>query len=106
MNTAPLVVVYPRGQLTPEDKSTMREFGIVPIEADEPRAVQQLHLTEPMVSTNIKGDTIVRAALKVLAARDPQDASGYINGVGRAAHHFVQLLSKGLEDGAASQQQP
>lgn len=33
------IVVFPRGQLTAQDRKTLRAAGVVPIEADEPKAV-------------------------------------------------------------------
>ena len=33
------VIVFPRGQLSPEDKASMREMGIAVVEADDPSKV-------------------------------------------------------------------
>lgn len=33
------IVVFPRGQLTAADKKALREAGVVPVEADDPKAV-------------------------------------------------------------------
>jgi hypothetical protein len=100
MADTPLVVVFPRGQLTTDDKTQMRDAGIIAVEADDPKQVQQLHLTAPLVNTAIKGDAIVRAALKAIASRSPNQAHPYqdrITSVGHAAHDFVRLLSAALE---------
>jgi hypothetical protein len=102
MADTPLLVVFPRGQLSADDKAQMREVGIIAVEADDPKSVQQLHLAAPFVSTQINGDAIVRAALKALADGSPQTSGGSITGVGLAAHRFVQLISKDLELTAAS----
>lgn len=33
------IVVFPRGQLTAADKKDLRSAGVVPVEADDPKAV-------------------------------------------------------------------
>lgn len=92
----PLVVVYPRGQLTVRDKAALRAHGIVPIEADDPKAVAQLQFAAPLVCTGISGDAIVRSALTALASEKPADGNGYITGVGRACHAFVQAMARAM----------
>jgi hypothetical protein len=89
---APLLVVFPRGQLSDADKAQMRDAGIIAVEADDPKAVQQMHLTTPLVNTAINGDAIVRAALHSLAEFPSNDRSE----MARAAQRFVTHLAASL----------
>lgn len=95
---APRIVVFPRGQLNEDDKARMELAGVLAVEADSPKDVCQLHLTQPLVSTAISGDAIVRAALIALSSESPQTAGGYITHVGLANAAFVRLLAASLKE--------
>lgn len=92
----PLVVVFPRGQLTPKDKERMTKAGIIAVEADDPKAVCQLQLTQPLTSTLITGDAIVRSALSAMASRPSWTSSNFITEAGHVKHEFVRLLSEAI----------
>lgn len=94
--TYPLVIVFPRGQLDEADKLTLRGGGVIAIEADDPKAVQQLQLAHPLNCEGLTGDAIVRSALSAIAEQSPETPGGSITSAGRAAHSFVQRLSKSL----------
>lgn len=98
--TAPLVIVFPRGQLHEADKLALREAGVIAIEADDPKAVQQLQLARPLNCEALTGDAIVRAALSAIAAQSPETSTGQLNSAGRAAHDFIKLLAKSLAPSA------
>jgi hypothetical protein len=95
----PLVVVFPRGQLSINDKARMQKAGIIAIEADDPKAVTQLQLSQPLVlsASGIKGDAFVRALLTALAEQEPASSGGTINTTGRACHSFVKQLAAVME---------
>lgn len=95
---APLVIVFPRGQLAETDKLTLREAGVIAIEADDPKAVQQLQLAHPLNCQALTGDAIVRAALSAIAGQSCETPTGQITTAGRASHSFVTLLSNSLDD--------
>ena len=42
VDSSPMVVVYPRGQLTEADKQRLQDVGIIAIEADDPSVVRVL----------------------------------------------------------------
>lgn len=46
------VIVFPRGQLTPADRSSMAEAGIVAVEADDPSAVVLTVAGVPLASSD------------------------------------------------------
>lgn len=92
MNTH-LIVVFPRGQLSEADKARMQEVGIIAIEADDPKSVQQLQLTQPLVNTAISGDAVVSAALHAIADHGGNDTAE----MARASLRFVKRLSAALE---------
>lgn len=96
----PLIVVFPRGQLSADDKERMTLMGVLAVEADSPKDVHQLHLSQPFVCTSINGDAIVRAALAALTSQSPQTSGGSINNLGLANVEFVRLLSASLKDQA------
>lgn len=56
---APMIVVYPRGQLSANDKARMTKHGILCIEADDPKSVVTLIPSAPFVSP----DDMLMAAL-------------------------------------------
>lgn len=93
----PLVIIFPRGQLAEADKATLREAGVIAVEADDPKTVQQLQIARSMNCEALTGDAIVRAALAAIAGQRAETDAGSITGAGRAAHQFVALLSKSLE---------
>lgn len=97
MNAA-FVIVFPRGQLTELDKARLEESGVIAVEADDPKAVRQLHLTTPLVSTELSGDAVVHAALSAMAVHPPELSSGIITSAGRVAHSFVSLLAASLKE--------
>lgn len=94
---APLIVVFPRGQLSAKDKERLTKHGIISVEADNPRDVCQLHLQAPMVSTAINGDAIVRAALKAMDSQPSENSIGAITEAGRVKSAFVQLLAESTD---------
>jgi len=98
--TAPLVIVFPRGQLDEADKLTLREAGVIAIEADDPKAVQQLQLAHPLLCQALTGDAIVRAALSAIAGQPCETTTGQVTSAGKASHSFVTMLSNSLEQDA------
>lgn len=96
-NKQPMIVVFPRGQLKAVDRERLESAGVIAIEADDPKSVQQVQLSHPLVATNINGDALVRSALAALASQPPESSGGYITASGRGAHKFVSLLSAALE---------
>jgi len=99
--TEPLIVVFPRGQLSELDKARLEERDIVAIEADDPSAVQQLRIARPMLCEALKGDAIVAAALRAIAGRPAETNSGSITHAGRVAHDFVKALSGAIQPSGA-----
>lgn len=95
MNT-PIVVVFPRGQLSSKDKERFTKHGVLTVEADDPNKVCQLHLTQPLIATNINGDAIIKAALQAMASQEPEDRIGNITSAGRVKSKFVELLAKSI----------
>ena len=97
----PLVVVFPRGQLTPKDKERMTKHGILCVEADTPKDVVQLQLSAPMNLTSnlISGDAVVTAAFSAMTAFPPE-AGGGITGAGRVMAEFVKLLAASVKGAA------
>ena len=93
----PVVVVFPRGQLSEDDEARMEMSGILCVEADSPKDVHQLHISTPLVSTMISGDDIVRAALVALASQPSEDSLGKLNSAGRVKGRFIALLAESLE---------
>lgn len=104
MSTSPTIIVFPRGQLTPEDKATLNSAGIVGIEADDPGQVKQVQLHAATVAcSSISGDAIVRAALAALTSQPAHNGSDLINDLGKAQGVFLRVLRdaiKPAEDGA------
>lgn len=100
--SAPLVMVFPRGQLSHEDKAMLTQAGVVAIEADDPELVQQLNLAAPLVCEKVNGDQFVRAALGAIASFKPVSDGGLITGAGRVAHEFVRRLSEAMNKEAQS----
>ena len=54
-----MIIVYPRGQLTADDRASLKEAGIVAVEADDPKSVVTIVPSAPLVS----GDALLLAAL-------------------------------------------
>lgn len=96
MSEAPLIVVFPRGQLSAKDKERLTKAGVLAVEADSPKEVVQLRLASPLVTTGITGDGIVLAALEAIAEQSPETSGGSITTTGRSAHAFVKKLAKAL----------
>ena len=96
--STPLVVVFPRGQLSPIDKERLTKNGIIAVEADNPKDVCQLHLTQPLTTGLLTGDGIVRAALEAMSACASENSAGSITGRGRVKSLFVELLNKAIKD--------
>lgn len=92
----PLIVVFPRGQLSEFDKARLDERGIVAIEADDPNAIQQLRISRPMLCEGLTGDAIVSAALQAIAGQPCETNSSAITAAGRAAHSFVRALAEAM----------
>jgi len=93
----PLIVVFPRGQLSAKDKERLTKAGVIAVEAETPEAVRQLHLAPPLINTKINGDGLVRAALLSLAEQSAETAGGSITTTGRAAHQFIKYLAASVE---------
>lgn len=100
--TQPTLVIFPRGQLTSKDKERLTKAGIIAVEADDPKAVCQLQLTEPMVNTKINGDGLVRAAIGALAAVSSADGYGKYGEGGKAKAKFVELIFESLKSATGS----
>lgn len=94
----PLVVVFPRGQLSAEDKAAMGAAGIVAVEADDTKAVVQLHIAAPLVCASVNGDALVSAAIRSISSAPETDRSE----AARTALRFVRLLAQSL-DGAKAE---
>lgn len=90
------VLIFPRGQLTSEDKDRLTTAGIVAVEADYPDTVQQISMAPPLRCETISGDAIVQAALQALAGQPCQSLGGSITPVGTACHEFVKSLAQAL----------
>lgn len=99
MSTTPLVVVFPRGQLSPKDKERFTKAGIIAVEADDPKAVVQLQLAQPLVlsAAGLSADAFVLALLESLADQSPQTSGGSINSIGVASHAFIRRLAASLK---------
>lgn len=100
MNTqeiSPVIVVFPRGQLSADDKTRMEVHGILCVEADSPKEVCQLRIAAPLFTSQITGDAFVMAALQAMASRPAETAGGYISEAGRVKHEFVQHLAAALK---------
>ena len=76
--STPLVVVFPRGQLSPKDKERLTKNGII--------------------AGLLTGDGIVRAALEAMSAYASENSAGSITGSGRVKSLFVELLNKAIKD--------
>jgi len=94
----PVVVVFPRGQLSEDDKARMELHGIVCVEADSPKDVCQLQLAAPLFTSQITGDAFVMAALKAMASRPSATTGGYITEAGHVKGEFVQRLAAALKE--------
>ena len=97
----PVIVVFPRGQLSEDDKSRMEMHGILCIEADSPKDVCQLHLTTPLCTTLVSGDAVLRAALAALSVGEPSDGANRITSIGRARSEFVRMFAESLKEPTA-----
>jgi hypothetical protein len=98
--SAPLVVVFPRDQLSPGDKARMQKVGIIAVEADDPKMVVQLQLAHPLIlsAAGVSSDAFVRALLTAISEQEPATSGGTINTVGRACHSFVKQLAAAMGD--------
>lgn len=96
----PLIVIFPRGQLSELDKARLDEKGIVAIEADDPNSIQQLRISRPMTCEGLTGDAIVTAALRAIAGQPCETGSSIITSAGRAAHSFVSALAEVMSNQA------
>lgn len=80
-------LVFPRGQLTSEDRARLDAAGIVAVEADDPAAVVLM-----LPATAISGDAIALSALTAIS-ESPLDST---------AAKFVRLLTKAMQRAGAS----
>jgi len=105
---APLVIVFPTGQLSPKDKERFTKAGIIACESDDPKSVVQLRLAKPLhlETTGITGDAIVRSLLSSIAKLSPENTSGSITYAGRAAHNFICALAAEMELSAKDKEKP
>ena len=62
-----MVVVFPRGQLSRDDKARLTRSGIIAVEADDPSAVSILNLL-PGTSATVSADDLFMSALHAAAA--------------------------------------
>lgn len=99
MNEVPIIMVFPRGQLTPKDKERLTKNGVIAVEADDPKAVVQLRCVSPLIVSGLTGDGIVYAALDALAGEPPSHgSSNYITTSGKACHTFIKNLAAQLKE--------
>lgn len=99
MRDTPFVMVYPRGQLTADDKAALRDAGVIAIEADDPEKVQQLHICAPLFSSQISGDAIVQAALYAITHGAGTDQSEMNRAAFRFVKHIADAISAHQVDG-------
>lgn len=85
-----LVVVFPRGQLSPKDKERLSKHGILAVEADDPGAVRMLSTEACGVAAN----DMLTASLWALASESAEASNGSITTAGRQKANFVDLLAK------------
>ena len=85
------IVVFPRGQLTAQDKKALRTAGVVPLEADNPREVV---VVVPLAdgADLLTPNDLLMSALK--AATE-----------GGAGHRFINELQRRLKEREAARQQ-
>lgn len=97
-NNPPLIVVFPRGQLLPKDKERLTKSGVIAVEADDPKAVVQLQLAQPLVlsAAGLSADAFVRSLLVAIAEQTPETSTRDITGIGRACHSFVKQLAASI----------
>jgi len=88
-----LVVVFPRGQLSPTDKGRLTKHGIVAIEADDPSQVRMLSIETCGIASN----DVLRASLFALASGKVETSLGQITEAGRQNAEFVKQLSKAVQ---------
>lgn len=93
--TAPLVIVYPRNQLTAVDASRLAAAGIICIEADDPKSVVQLQLSAQLLTMPISGDDFVKAAINALATL-PASTARVTTYMDVARSNFVAALAETL----------
>jgi len=93
----PLIVVFPRGQLDAADKASMREVGVIAVEADDVGKVHQLQLVAPSLSTAISADGLLAAALEALASQPTETPGGTVTKAGLAQGAFVRLLAASVK---------
>lgn len=65
MDGVSMVVVFPRGQLSAEDKERLSVGGVIAVEADNPSQVSMLTLGLS-ASNNVWADDLFMAALKAV----------------------------------------
>lgn len=93
---APLVVVFPRGQLVAKDKERLTKHGIIAVEADDPRSVMQLNIAPPMQQTVVNGDGVIRAALAAMAkGKDYSTALYFVQELSAALNVQLSTIAKG-----------
>lgn len=101
MSGNPFIVVFPRGQLSADDKMALQEGGVIGIEADDPPKVHQVHLSAPMVTTSLRADDLLRAALSALSSEPDEGSRGDITTAAKARSNFVRLLATVAEKAQA-----
>jgi hypothetical protein len=75
------LVIFPRGQLTAEDKKKMSKLGICAIEADDPSKVVTL-----VPGMHVSGDMLAMCAMDAMAGR------GGLN----SCEHFRAIFAENL----------
>lgn len=85
-----LVVVFPRGQLSPKDKERLTRNGILAVEADTPADVRMLSIEVCGIASN----DMLTASLCALASGSAETSDGSISTAGRQKARFVDLLAK------------
>lgn len=94
---SPVIVVFPRGQLSADDKERMEAHGILCVEADSPKDVCQLQLTAPLFTSQTTGDAFVMAALEARGVPAVRDSRRLHHRSRAHEHEFVQRLAAAIK---------
>jgi len=87
MSDKPMVMIFPRGELTPKDKERLTKAGVVAVEADNPSAVVELQPSAHLSTDLFTGDMIVRAAIKsMVSINSMQPAYEFVKAINLSLH--------------------
>lgn len=64
---APMLVIFPRGQLSELDKARMEAAGILAVEADDPKTVIEIKPSMKFTQSVIDGDALITSALDAMS---------------------------------------